>query len=211
MLKRLGFTPCADEAALQTIPRLIMVGWTSHDTEATLAPDQFETAAGSMRFVVVQADVSTSTRITLARQFDNILTAPVDEIALCNALSTQRYVGLEPGERQSLRAKVLELACGDESAVGHLLRLIVDTNRSALATLRDSYEAQLWDQMGSAAHQIAGSARMLDCGGLIALLTRLEAAAREREIELLKALVPLVATTLESLELSVREALCPVG
>ncbi|RDK02222.1 hypothetical protein DLM46_13495 [Paraburkholderia lacunae] len=163
--------------------------------------------ADRIKFVVVPAEISEATRAELGTLFQGILTAPVDELALCKALAVQRYIALTATERRSLRGKVDELACGDEATGAHLLRLIIDTNRAGLATLCESYRREAWDEVRSAAHRIAGSARMLDCGGLTALLKRLETAARDRQVELIKALVPLTAATLESLDMSIQTSL----
>lgn len=108
---------------------------------------------------------------------------------------------------QSIGAKALELAGGDEAAARRLLALIVETNQATLAVLRDSVEGASWDAVGSTAHRIAGSARMLECSELIALLTRLESAARERDASLATALLPLAVNALESVDRSIGEAL----
>jgi chemotaxis protein histidine kinase CheA len=62
-----------------------------------------------------------------------------------------------------------------------------------------------WDEIGRAAHRLAGSARMLECAGMIAILSRLETVARERELALARALLQVVAGTIDSLDVSLRE------
>ncbi len=210
MLTRLGFTPCADLAVTSASTRLLLVQWAPHGRDATAMPNHVNLPVDSLRFAVVPPDVCVSARAALTEHFDEVLTAPVDEIALCNALAAQHYDALAPSERQSFRAKVLELACDDAPTARQLLQLILDTNRATFALLRDSFDAASWDMVGSAAHRIAGSARMLDCNGLIALLRRLETAARERDVALANALLPLVVKALGSLDSSVQEALGPV-
>ncbi|MFM0341063.1 Hpt domain-containing protein [Paraburkholderia fungorum] len=207
MLERLGFTSCADAAVTPASARLLLVQWTSCGREMTAMPHHSALPADSLRFAVVPSDVSDSARAVLTEHFDDVLTAPVDEIALCNALAAQHYDALAPSERQSFCAKVLELACDDAGTARHLLQLILDTNRPTFTLLLDSFDAESWDMVGSAAHRIAGSARLLDCKALIALLIRLETATREREVALAKALLPLVVNALESLDVSVQEAL----
>jgi HPt (histidine-containing phosphotransfer) domain-containing protein len=209
VLERLGFTPRSDIStmAVSVLPQLIIVQWPADDKGAALAMDWDAIPADRIRFVVVPADIPEATRAVLGKLFHGVLTAPVDELALCKALGAQRYIALTATERRSLRAKVDELACGDEATGAYLLRLIIDTNRTGLATLCESDRREAWDEVRSAAHRIAGSARMLDCGGLTALLKRLETAARDRQVELVKALMPLAVNTLESLEMSVRTSL----
>lgn len=106
-----------------------------------------------------------------------------------------------------LRAKAIELVGDDERAIKRLLELIAETNRTTLASLRENAEAALWELVSSAAHRIAGSARMLDCDALLTLLTQLEAAARGRNRELATALVPRVADALARLDASIETAL----
>ena len=106
----------------------------------------------------------------------------------------------------SLRAKALELAGDDQAIAKRLLEMIADTNRTTLAALRDSLAAASWDDVASVAHRIAGSARLLACGELIALLTRLEAAAREREYAVASTLLPLVVDAVAQLNVSIANA-----
>jgi HPt (histidine-containing phosphotransfer) domain-containing protein len=109
-------------------------------------------------------------------------------------------------EAHALHAKALELAGDDHTIAARLLEMIVDTNRSTLASLQDRIGASSWGEVASAAHRIAGSARLLGCGALIALLTELEAAARECEPERVGKLAPLVADALAKLELAIDAA-----
>jgi HPt (histidine-containing phosphotransfer) domain-containing protein len=210
-LSRLGFAQCTSVACAPALSRLLVLQRIEHNFNAALTREQAALPAGSVRFAVVPVGTSISTRTVLARQFDGVLVEPVDEIVLCNALAAQRFDTLVPSDGKSLRAKVLELACDDAVAARHLLQMISDTNRATLTLLCDSVEAESWDVAGSAAHRITGSARMLDCRTLIALLIRLEAVARDRDTLLAKALLPLVVNALESLDLSVQKALGPVG
>ncbi|CAD6557693.1 hypothetical protein LMG28727_06418 [Paraburkholderia kirstenboschensis] len=106
-----------------------------------------------------------------------------------------------------LWGKALDLVGDDEHAAAHLLGLIADTNQTTLASLHEHLQVARWEGVGSAAHRIAGSARMLDCGALIALLTALEAAARAQNSELATALVPVVAEAVATLDKSIAEAL----
>lgn len=115
------------------------------------------------------------------------------------------------GDPFMFRQKALELAGGDRVIARRLLEMIAQTNRASLAVLNDGVKAASWDSVGSAAHRIAGSARMFECQEGIALLTRLEAAARKRDIALATALLPRVADSLGEFDLSIERALNGVG
>lgn len=126
------------------------------------------------------------------------------------AVKAMNYA-LSAGESHALREKALELAGDDHVTARLLLEMIVETNRTTLATLRDSFESACWDSVASAAHRIAGSARMLECDELIAWLTQLEAAMRERDITRAAALLPRVVNALGELDVSIETALRNVG
>jgi len=111
------------------------------------------------------------------------------------------------GQSLQLYAKALELTGHDLAAATRLLKLIVDTNQSALTWLCDSFAEASWDGVASAAHRIAGSARMLECDELVALLKQLEAAAGGLETKLAAVLRPRVVKALERLNASIQEAL----
>lgn len=85
--------------------------------------------------------------------------------------------------------------------------MILQTNRSTLDSLRRSFETASWDSVASSAHRIAGSARMLKCDDLIAQLTQLEAAARDRDIALATALLPPLIDAIKRLDVSIGKAL----
>ncbi|MFM0648437.1 Hpt domain-containing protein [Paraburkholderia bryophila] len=96
---------------------------------------------------------------------------------------------------------------GDHFSARRLLALIVETNRAAVIQLRDGFAAQAWDRVGSAAHRVAGSACLLECTELIAFLTELQVAAREREIATVSALTQRAIDALERLDMSITVAL----
>jgi HPt (histidine-containing phosphotransfer) domain-containing protein len=110
-------------------------------------------------------------------------------------------------DAQSLLAKAVELAGGDRGFARHLLELIVDTNRTTLAWLQESIEAESWQSAASAAHRIVGSARMLESSELIALFTELEEATHRHERDAVDALLPLVTGALAKLDVSIKAAL----
>ncbi|NKJ50367.1 hypothetical protein CIC12_27320 [Burkholderia sp. SG-MS1] len=109
-------------------------------------------------------------------------------------------------EARALHAKALELACDDHRVAQYLLQMISETNRTALVSLQESVAASSWDAVAGAAHRIAGSARLLDCNELIALLAAIEAAARERQQPVVGTLVPLLVDALTKLKLSIDAA-----
>lgn len=109
-------------------------------------------------------------------------------------------------EAHSLRAKALELAGDDHAVARRLLEMIADTNRTTLVSLQESVAAASWDEVAGAAHRIAGSARLLGCGELVALLVDLEAAARERQHAAAGQFVPLVVDALAQLDVSIDAA-----
>ncbi|MFM0508942.1 Hpt domain-containing protein [Paraburkholderia sp. RL17-373-BIF-A] len=103
--------------------------------------------------------------------------------------------------------KALDLACGDHATAGRLLEMISQTNRTTLDSLCEGSEVACWDSVGSAAHRIAGSARMLECHDLIALLIQLETAARAHDIAAATAVLPCVIDAIEELDVSIAKAL----
>ncbi|MFM0061230.1 Hpt domain-containing protein [Paraburkholderia phytofirmans] len=107
----------------------------------------------------------------------------------------------------SLWEATLELACGDHATAERLLEMILQTNRSTLGSLRESFKAACWDSVASSAHRIAGSARMLKCDDLIAQLTQLETAARGRDIALATALLPSLIDAIEELDVAIAKTL----
>lgn len=206
MLARLGFTVCTNSAGApeaQSI-RLVLVDCQSAQPEAVSVLDGVSLSAESVRLAVVPAELHT---LPPALGFHAMLPMPVDECTLVSALAARHYVAVATSERQTLHAKIDELACRDEAIAQHFIRLLIDTNISTLAMLRDAFSTLSWDGIGSAAHRLAGSARMLDCAAMIAVLSRLEAVAHERELALARALLQVVADTVDSLDASLHELL----
>uniref|UniRef100_E1TGS7 Hpt domain protein n=1 Tax=Burkholderia sp. (strain CCGE1003) TaxID=640512 RepID=E1TGS7_BURSG len=105
-----------------------------------------------------------------------------------------------------LRDNAQQLVGDDERAIKRMLELIAETNRTGLASLRESLEAACWAEVASAAHRMAGSARMLGHNALIAALSELEMAGRERNRELATTLMPVVADALIHLDKAIEEA-----
>lgn len=108
---------------------------------------------------------------------------------------------------RSFLAIAADLAGGDLAVARRLLKIIVETNRSTLALLQDSVAAEAWDIAASAAHRLTGSARMLECDDLVALVNELEAAAHARQRVLSVTLLPHVASAVAEFDLAVKVAL----
>ncbi|MBW9106961.1 Hpt domain-containing protein [Paraburkholderia phenoliruptrix] len=105
-----------------------------------------------------------------------------------------------------LRDNAEQLVGDDERAIKRMLELIAETNRTGLASLQESFKAGCWAEVASAAHRMAGSARMLGHDALIAALSELEMAGRERNRELATTLMPVVADALIHLDKAIEEA-----
>jgi HPt (histidine-containing phosphotransfer) domain-containing protein len=208
-LARLGFRAIAQSGAqaIAESTRLALVDCEMSDAETVCSFGGISPHAGCLRFAVVSESTSEQVRTSLAGRFHGVLSLPLDECALVRALAAQRYSSISMKERRSLGPKLDELTCGDATVAQHFLRLLVDTNRMTLATLRDAFGASSWAAVASAAHRIAGSMRMLDCAGAIALLVRLEAAAREEDAAFARAILPVVADSLEDLDESLEQLL----
>ncbi|HZZ11221.1 MAG TPA: Hpt domain-containing protein [Paraburkholderia sp.] len=206
MLGKLGLTRRLESASASAASGLVVVDWRGPHVNA-LATRGLSTCTGwRTRIAVVPSDRGMSVLGELRPHFDSVLTAPVDECALCEALAAHSFDAVSRSEHDQLGAKVLELACGDVPTAAHLLDLILDTNRSTVAAMRHAFGLAQWDALASAAHRVAGSARMLDCHGLTALLMRLEAAARDRQTALAGAVLAIVVVSLERLDASLQIA-----
>ncbi|MEZ0600653.1 Hpt domain-containing protein [Paraburkholderia sp. IW21] len=110
-------------------------------------------------------------------------------------------------DRQTLTAKIHELACGDAAVEQHLIRLLIDTNRATLDALRDSFNASLWDNVSGEAHRLKGAMCLLDSSALITLLARLEAAAKTRKTALVRTVLSVVTDSLERLNAQLEDLL----
>ena len=211
MLSRLGFSVCvdlADVADSQSVT-LTLVHCPLGQQLAAERLDDVSLPKGSLCFAAVPADGAADVDPLLPAHLHGVLPVPLVECTLIKALASRHYITLTTSECQTLKTKVEELTCGDLAVTQHFVRLLIDTNAATLSTLHDAFSTLSWDAMASAAHRMAGSARMLDCTGLIAFLVRLERAAREREQELARAIVQVVGDTVDRLEFALRELLEP--
>jgi len=115
-------------------------------------------------------------------------------------------VAISCPESRLLWANAQQLVGDDERATVRVLELIAETNRTGLASLQESFAARCWDEVASAAHRMAGSARMLGHDALIAALSELETAARQQHCELATALMPVIADALMRLDKAIEQA-----
>jgi HPt (histidine-containing phosphotransfer) domain-containing protein len=209
MLARLGFAVYAENAKaraeLERV-RLILARYPVDDADAVsmLGSASFSAPHSHLQFAVAQQEAHTA---ALAEGFHAALTFPVDECALVDALAKGRYIAVSADERQALRARIRELACDDDAVASRFIRLLIDTNRSTLAELWEAFRARSWDALTSGAHRLAGSARMLDCGGLFALLSRLEEAANAQQQRLSHSILQVIGNTIDDLEVSLHQLL----
>jgi HPt (histidine-containing phosphotransfer) domain-containing protein len=111
------------------------------------------------------------------------------------------------GVPSPLLAVAVELAGGDQTVACRLLHMIVETNQATLALLRDSVHAESWDNAASAAHRLAGSARILECEDFAGLVSELETAARAHQGVLATTLLPHVIGAATEFEASIRTVL----
>ena len=207
MLARLGFTACAEPAKVLADPqcvRLVLKHCPSGELGIASMPAGVPLPADTLRFAVVPHQAHAH---GAALGFHATLSSPVDECALVDALAACRYVAISAHDRDSLHARIAELACDDETVARHFIRLLIDTNDSTLAALHDAFSSRSWDAVGHGAHRMAGSARMLDCRGLLALLSRLEDAARTNQVELARPILQVIAHTIDSLNVSLQKLL----
>lgn len=199
-LARFGFAVCTDKAKAMAESdriRLVFAHSPSGDFGLTSIPAAAFLPKEILRFFVGPYQAHAA---ALAEGFDAALALPVDERALVGAFATCRYVAVSASEHQSLYARIREAVCDDDTVARRVIRLLIDTNRSTLAELRDAVSTTSWDAVGRNAHRLAGSARMLDCLGLLAFLSRLEDAARARQQALAQSVLQVVANTVDNLD-----------
>lgn len=80
-------------------------------------------------------------------------------------------------DQYTLARKVHELSAGDVAVAREFTRILTDTNRAALATLREALHAGAWSEAASAAHRINGSARLIGFRRLVEQTVQMESAA----------------------------------
>ncbi|MEX3933579.1 Hpt domain-containing protein [Paraburkholderia phymatum] len=99
----------------------------------------------------------------------------------------------------TLRARIDALALGDHAVARDVTCALIETNRATLVFMMAARHSEAWDDLGRAAHRLAGSLGMLQCSREISLARRLERAAFERDALTIVALLPFVAEAVDQL------------
>ncbi|MEM5384283.1 Hpt domain-containing protein [Paraburkholderia phymatum] len=99
----------------------------------------------------------------------------------------------------TLRARIDALALGDHTVARDVTCALIETNRTTLVFMLAARHSEAWDDLGRAAHRLAGSLSMLQRSREIALARRLERAAFERDALTIVALLPFVAEAVDQL------------
>ncbi|HEY4349610.1 MAG TPA: Hpt domain-containing protein [Paraburkholderia sp.] len=102
-------------------------------------------------------------------------------------------------DRRSLKARVDTLACGDDGIAAEFMRILIDTNREALASLYETACRAQWTEFGNVAHRLNGSLRLIRCGNVIELASQMEQAARCGDAAKGRAILPVFASVVQSL------------
>ncbi|CAG4885915.1 Hpt domain-containing protein [Paraburkholderia saeva] len=103
-------------------------------------------------------------------------------------------------DQYALARKVQELAAGDAGLAREFVRILIDTNRATLETLREALNAGSWKVAASAAHRINGSARLIGFEELVERTVQLESAATARHAPRAAALFAAVEQDVGNLE-----------
>lgn len=103
-------------------------------------------------------------------------------------------------DQRALARKVHELAAGDVAVAREFIRILTDTNRTTLATLREALHAGSWSEAASAAHRINGSARLIGFRRLVGQTAQMESAAAAGDATRAAALIASVEADVERLD-----------
>ncbi|MFC0399681.1 Hpt domain-containing protein [Paraburkholderia rhizosphaerae] len=114
-------------------------------------------------------------------------------------------------ERRPLKAQVDTLACGDDAIATEFMRILVDTNREALGALYDAARRAQWAELGNVTHRLNGSLSLFHCGNIIALASRMEQAARLGDAARARAILPVFASVVQSLNAVLEKMLGHTG
>ncbi|MFC0695668.1 Hpt domain-containing protein [Paraburkholderia humisilvae] len=102
-------------------------------------------------------------------------------------------------DRRPLKAQVDTLACGDDAIATEFMRILVDTNREALGALYDAARRAQWTELGNVTHRLSGSLRLFRCSNIVRLAARMEQAARHGDAAKARAILPVFASVVQSL------------
>lgn len=100
---------------------------------------------------------------------------------------------------RTLRARIDALALGDRVVARDVTCSLIETNRATLLFMMSARHCEAWDDLGHAAHRLAGSLGMLQCRREIVMARRLERAAFERDALTVVTLLPFVIEAVDQL------------
>ena len=98
-----------------------------------------------------------------------------------------------------LQQRIDALALGDRTVARDVTSALIETNRATLLYMSAARRSESWNELGHAAHRLAGSLRMLQCRWETALALRLERAALEHDALTAVALLPGVTEAITAL------------
>lgn len=131
---------------------------------------------------------------------DGTLVEPVTLAALATELSRQGYCPMGSEEADNARTVLDTLAGGEPEASEELARSVLDANRADLAALLAAGTAHQWGETAACTRRLKGALRVAGSTGGVGVVERFEAAARNGEEGVCKALLPLVAAAVERLD-----------
>ncbi|ALL67949.1 histidine kinase [Paraburkholderia caribensis MBA4] len=80
-----------------------------------------------------------------------------------------------------LQQRIDALALGDRTVARDVTSALIETNHATLLYMSAAHHREAWNELGHAAHRLAGSLRMLQCTRETALALQLERAALEHD------------------------------
>jgi HPt (histidine-containing phosphotransfer) domain-containing protein len=110
-----------------------------------------------------------------------------------------RSVSGRAADMNALRERINALALGDRTVARDVTSALIKTNHATLLYMSAARHSEAWNELGHAAHRLAGSLRMLQCRRETALALRLERAALEHDALTAVALLPGVTEAITAL------------
>lgn len=177
--------------------RLALLSCEPQQIGSTLAHSGISSDTHDMRF----AFLKDREHDALAAELNGTLADGLPLPLFSGGMKAQRRcaVVLIVSDRRSLKARVETLACGDEAVAAEFMRILIDTNRDALASLYDAMRGAQWTEFGKVAHRLNGSLKLIRCGNVIRLASRMEQAALQGDAVKARAILPVFASVVQSL------------
>jgi HPt (histidine-containing phosphotransfer) domain-containing protein len=191
------FASCEAAEAGHRAVRLVLLSCEPQQIGSTLAHSGISSDTHDMRFAFLKDREHDTLAAELNSTFADGLPLPL----VSGGVKTQGRcaVVLIVSDRRSLKARVDTLACGDDAIAGEFMRILIDTNRDALASLYDAACGAQWAEFGKVAHRLNGSLKLIRCGNVIRLASRMEQAARCGDAAKARAILPVFASVVQSL------------